>query len=125
VLSLAARGSEHAACSRKLELYLCGLPAESALNLARAAVQAAFPAQAGTAGARSADRLRQLVTARYPDAAPLPVRTALDELVDPLGLVWSDAAGGLVRRPDEPTAQPTIQRNCVVCPIPTIVRARR
>src|SRR5690606_13181796 len=78
-----------------------------ALNLARAALQSAA---AASPAALTVARLRELVAERYPAAAPLPERPALDALLDPLGLIWSDEAAGFVRRPEEPTAQPTIQR---------------
>lgn len=106
---LAARASLHTACSRKLELYRRGLAAPTALNLARAAVQAALPPHAGPDDAVPADRVRDLVRERYPQAAELPDHPELDQLLEPYGLVWSDKAHGYTRRPEE-TAQPTIQR---------------
>src|SRR5690606_20101236 len=108
LLPLAARASTKAACSRKLELYPRNLSATEALNLARAAVQAAVPDDAGKA--LPIERLEALVLERYPEAAALPSRPALDALLDPLGLVWSDEHHGFVRRPTEPTAQPTLDR---------------
>jgi serine/threonine protein kinase len=106
---LAARASRHTACSRKLELYRRGLAAPTALNLARAAVQAALPAHATPDDAVPAERVRDLVRERYPEAAELPDHPELDQLLEPYGLVWSDKAQGYTRRPEE-TAQPTIQR---------------
>ncbi len=109
LLPLAARASKHTACSRKLELYPRGLAAQTALNLARAAVQSALPPHARPDEAVPAQRLRELVRERYPEASPLPDHPDLDPLLEPYGLVWSDHAHGYTRRPEE-TAQPTIQR---------------
>src|SRR5690606_9914851 len=81
LLPLAARASTKAACSRKLELYPRNLSATEALNLARAAVQAAVPDDAGKA--LPIERLEALVLERYPEAATLPSRPALDALLDP------------------------------------------
>ncbi len=106
---LAARASRHAACSRKLELYRRGLSAHTALNLARAAVQAALPEHATSGDAVASEQIRALVQERYPDAEALPDHPELDALLEPYGLVWSDSLHGYTRRPEE-TAQPTIQR---------------
>ena len=67
-----------AAVSSRLELYPRGMDAERALKLSIGAV----------AGAKtlSEEQLRERVTSRYPEAAPLPPRPALDRLLAAAGL---------------------------------------
>ncbi len=84
--TLAAAASRRAALSSRLELYPRGMDAERALKLALGAL----------AGARllTPDAIRDRVAGRYPDAAPLPGRPALDTLLENAGsgLRWSPDA---------------------------------
>ena len=89
LLALAAAVSREAALSSRLELYPRGMAAERALKLALGAL----------AGARALtpERIRERVAGRYPEAAPLPDRPALDALLGQAGseLVWTpDADSG-------------------------------
>ena len=86
---LAAAVSCGAALSSRLELYPRGMAADRVLKLALGAL----------AGARTLtpDEIRRRVAGRYPEAAPLPDRPALDTLLRDAGseLVWkTDARGG-------------------------------
>jgi serine/threonine protein kinase len=86
LLRLAAAASDTAAVSSRQELYPRGMPPERALKLAQGALL----------GARdlTVEQLRQRVLGRYPLAAPLPDRPALDSLVGSLAadLSWEPAA---------------------------------
>ena len=77
LVRLAAATSERAAVSNRLELYPKGMPAERALKLAHAALL--------NQERISEAQLRERIAARYPDAAPLPPRPALDELLKESG----------------------------------------
>lgn len=93
LVTLAAEASRHAAPSARLELYPRGMPADRALRL--------------SAGALSGDELRegeigQVISARYPEAAQLPARPALDELLSSLHLTWSEDRKVYVRPPLQP-----------------------
>lgn len=86
---LAAAASRGAALSSRLELYPRGMEPERTLKLALGAL----------AGARllTPGAVRDRVAGRYPDAAPLPDRPALDGLLENAGsgLRWNlDAPGG-------------------------------
>lgn len=87
LLRLAAAASETAAVSSRQELYPRGMPPERALKLAQGALL----------GARdlTVEQLRQRVSGRYPLAAPLPDRPALDTLIGSLAadLSWHPSAG--------------------------------
>jgi hypothetical protein len=78
LVRLAAAASRDAAVSSRLELYPRGMDSARALKLSIGAV-------AGTK-ALSEERLRERVTSRYPDAAPLPPRPGLDTLLAGAGL---------------------------------------
>jgi serine/threonine protein kinase len=115
--ALAAAASQTAARSSRLELYPRGLEPKRALELSSPALT----------GELSPERLQRLVTQRYPEAAPLPSRPALDELLRPLQLLWqpersryerpgsaadtrhSEAYTRLPTLPTLPTAQRAIQ----------------
>lgn len=103
LVRLAAATSQRAAVSSRLELYPNGLPPERSLVLARSSLLGV-----GTLGE---EQLRSRVHARFPDAAPLPDRPALDALVAELvGLEWftpdgADQAG--YRVPPAPELSPT------------------
>ena len=85
---LAAAVSRGAALSSRLELYPRGMAADRVLKLALGAL----------AGARTLtpDEICRRVAGRYPEAAPLPDRPALDTLLRDAGseLVWKTAARG-------------------------------
>lgn len=83
LVRMAAWASDRAAASARLELYPRGLEAKRALQLCSGAV---------SARELKAQDLQSLVAVRYPEAAPLPGRQALDALVKrELGLHWDDA----------------------------------
>jgi serine/threonine protein kinase len=89
LVRLAAAASTAAAVSSRLEIYPRGMPAERALKLAYGALL----------GARELgeEQIRNRVAARYPEAAALPGRPALDDLLAATGshLSWvSEANGG-------------------------------
>lgn len=90
-LTLAARASTNAAASARLELYPRGMDATRALALSLAAL-----AGAGL----TPDVVKKRIVARYPEAAPLPDRPALDTLLAPHGLVFMpDIGAGEYARP--------------------------
>jgi serine/threonine protein kinase len=92
LVRLAADASRKAAASLRLELYPRGMDARRALELSAAVLL----------GAYSEERLRELVAARYPDAAPLPPRPALDDLVkDVTGLRYLSSEASYVRPGEE------------------------
>lgn len=72
LVRLAAAAGQHAAASSRLELYPRNMDGRRALELSSAIVPSRI----------AEDKLRELVTARYPDAAALPSRPALDDLVE-------------------------------------------
>jgi serine/threonine protein kinase len=76
LVRLAAAASDGAAASPRLELYPRGMSAARALKLSAAALGSGL----------GAIDLVGRVSARYPDAEPLPPRPALDGLVETLGL---------------------------------------
>lgn len=84
LVNLAAAASAEAAVSSKFELYPRGLSADRALKLASGAVL-------GAAELNEQD-LRDRVASRYPEAAKLPGRPALDTMLRQvgLGLEWSN-----------------------------------
>jgi hypothetical protein len=89
LVQLAAVASRGAAVSSRREFYPRGMSAERALQLAQSALL----------GVRelTVDELRNRVSGRYPEAAPLPDRPELDTLLArlDLGLQWhAEAFGG-------------------------------
>jgi len=92
-LTLAAHASERAAASARLELYPRGMDAGRALSLSIAAL---------SGSGLSPDVVRKRIAARYPEAAPLPERPALDALLAPHGLVFMpDIGAGEYARPGQ------------------------
>lgn len=87
LLRFAAAASTHAVLSGRQELYPHRMPAARALRLSQGAVM----------GVRtlSVEQLQERVSSRYPEAEPLCVRPALDNLLAECGfdLHW-DATGG-------------------------------
>jgi hypothetical protein len=92
-LALAARASTNAAASARLELYPRGMDATRALSLSLGALS-------GTG--LTPDAVRKRIAARYPEAAALPDRTALDALLAPHGLIFmADVGAGEYARPGQ------------------------
>ncbi|MBL8609143.1 MAG: hypothetical protein JNL38_17580, partial [Myxococcales bacterium] len=90
LFELAAQASEGAACSARLEIYPRGLDPKRAIELCAATFK----------GGVSEEDVRTRVAVRYPSAAALPERPALDELLAPLGFTW-DSQSGRYSRPGE------------------------
>jgi serine/threonine protein kinase len=88
LLSLASDASAQGALSTRLELYPRALSAKEALEYASSMLQGGF----------TPTQVQALVSQRYPEAAPLPERPQLDELLKALGLDWSEAKGAYQRR---------------------------
>ena len=89
LLRLAAAASGVAAVSSRQELYPRGMDAARALRLT--------PGLLASRGDLTIEQLRERVSSRYPEAAPLPDRPALDDLLREAGfdLEWvPDAARG-------------------------------
>lgn len=88
LLRLAAAASDTAAVSSRYELYPLGMEPERALKLAQGALLGA--------GELTVEQLRQRVSGRYPLAAALPDRPALDTLIGNLAsdLSWDVSAAG-------------------------------
>jgi hypothetical protein len=104
VLELAAAASELAACSARLEIYPRGLDPQRAIELCAATFK----------GGVSEEDVRGRVVARYPAAAPLPARPALDKLLAPLRFTWDDGTARYVRPGEmEATALQTRQSSFV------------
>ena len=95
LVRLAAAASATAAVSSRLELYPSGMPTDRALRLARTALL--------VPGTLPVDDLRSRVRTRFPDAAPLPDRPELDDLVrEAVGLSWHEGGqdeAGMPRPP--------------------------
>lgn len=87
LVRLAAAASQNAALSSRQELYPRGLDPARALRLAQGAL-------VGLKGL-TPEELRQRVQSRYPEAAPLPARPALDSVLAEAGLElrWDVVAG--------------------------------
>jgi hypothetical protein len=90
-LTLAAQASTNAAASARLELYPRGMDAGRALALSLAAL---------SGPGLTPDVVQKRIKARYPEAAPLPERPALDALLEPHGLFYMAdiGAGEYARR---------------------------
>jgi serine/threonine protein kinase len=104
------------AVSPRMELYPKGLDALRALKLAQSAV----------AGLQSVspDQLRARVRERYPEAAELPSRPALDELVSKAGLllVWQESEGAYTApAPPVVASSVTLHRHGTIVSAPAFV----
>ena len=97
VVQLAALASQKAACSPRLELYPRGMDAPRALELSSSVLSAGM----------SAEQVQKLVSARYPDSAPLPPRPELDELLARHELHFSSVHGTYQRPHERVGAQST------------------
>jgi hypothetical protein len=78
LVRLAAAASAHAAVSSRQELYPRGMDADRAVKLSQGALLGAQRLEI--------DQIRDRVSSRYPEAAPLPGRPALDALFQSVGL---------------------------------------
>lgn len=74
----ASKASQIGALSSRLEIYPRGLPARRALELTSPVLT----------GELRVDRILTLVSSRYPEAEPLPLRPELDQLLERFGLKW-------------------------------------
>lgn len=97
---LAARVSRTAAASARLELYPRGMPAARALTLSLATL---------AGGGLTVDALLRRVSARYPEAQPLPARPDLDRLLAPHGLVFVAELGEYARPGQHAATSMTVQ----------------
>jgi len=90
LLQLAVTASDHAVLSPKFEIYPRGLAAERALALAQSALACS------TREFLTVAEIQKRVTAKYPDAQPLPGRPELDRLLESVGteLRWNDKLAG-------------------------------
>jgi hypothetical protein len=78
LVRLAAAASAHATVSSRQELYPRGMDADRAIKLSQGALLGAQRLEI--------DQIRDRVSSRYPEAAPLPGRPALDALFQSVGL---------------------------------------
>jgi len=86
LVRLGSQTSRHAALSSRQELYPRGMPADRAVRLSHGALN----------GLRmlTVAQIRERVAGRYPEAAPLPDRPALDDLLREAGFDFTwDPAG--------------------------------
>ncbi len=97
---LAARVSRAAAASARLELYPRKMEAGRALTLSISAL-------AGSG--LTVETVRRRVSARYPEAQPLPERPELDRLLAPHGLVFAPELGEYVRPGQQGATSMTVQ----------------
>jgi len=101
VAEWAAAASEGAACSALMELYPRGMAPERALELSANLLTAAARVRPhANVHGLTPDEVRQKVAARYAEAAPLPGRPALDDLLAELRLEWHEADGRYRRAGD-------------------------
>ncbi|MEN3284736.1 MAG: hypothetical protein V7607_5876 [Solirubrobacteraceae bacterium] len=96
LVTLAAAASHDAAPSARLELHPRGMDADRALRLGRGALLGADEL--------GVEELQRRIAARFPEAAPLPSRPALDAVLQAAGidLVWN----GTEKRYDAPHRAP-------------------
>ncbi|MDH3599660.1 MAG: BREX system serine/threonine kinase PglW, partial [Candidatus Tectomicrobia bacterium] len=105
LVRLAAAASAHAAVSSRQELYPRGMDAARAIKLSQGALL-------GTQRLEM-DQIRDRVSSRYPEAAPLPGRPALDAVFQSMGLDldWDTTAnqgrGAYVNRLRDATTPPS------------------
>lgn len=88
LVSLAARASQAAAASARMELYPRGMSAGRALTLSASVL---------SAQGLTAEMVHRRVRARYPEAEELPTRPALDELLRVHGLQHDEHLNVYVR----------------------------
>jgi serine/threonine protein kinase len=112
LVGLAADASQHAARSARLELYEKGLRGDRALRLC---------AGAFTGNSISAETIRRVVRARYPEAQ-LIARPELDRPLEDLGLFWSDTEQAYSRRTSFQESSTVASHQT---PLPPVVRGPR
>ena len=103
LIRLAAAASRGAAASSRLELDPRGMDGARALELSAAILPAKI----------TEPKLRELVEARYPDAAALPARPALDDLVEHYGLHYVPSEAIYARPGSDPAGRPAAQHRRV------------
>jgi serine/threonine protein kinase len=88
LVRLGAAASQHAAVSSRQELYPCGMDAARALKLSQGALYGV--------PFLTVQQIHERVSSRYPEAAELPGRPALDDLLLSVGFDfrWDPAAKG-------------------------------
>ena len=88
LLRLAAAASKNAAVSSRQELYPRGMDAARALKLSQGAIYGV--------SSLTVAQIRDRVSGRYPEAAPVPDRTALDDLLQAAGFdfQWDSSGKG-------------------------------
>ncbi len=119
LVALAADSSRGAARSARLELYPRGLDARRALALCHGAL-------AVERDRISEEQLRAVLQARYPEAAELPSRPALDELVSSaLSLEWDPAVSAWRRPGARVETSSQMQSNVAPAAMPTVTPAAR
>jgi serine/threonine protein kinase len=119
LVALAADASRDAARSARLELYPRGLDARRALALCHGAL-------AVERERITEEQLRAALQARYPEAAGLPPRPALDDLVrEALGLEWDPGAGAWRRPEARPEASSQVRSNVAPAVLPTVTPSAR
>jgi serine/threonine protein kinase len=93
LVQLAAAASERAAVSARLELYPRGLPAARALALGHPALLGATELEV--------EEIQHRISARFPDAEPLPARPQLDECLREARIeLHFDEDRGVYKAPD-------------------------
>jgi serine/threonine protein kinase len=111
---LAALASTNAARSSRLELYPRQLDPARALSLSGSVLT----------GDLTPSLIQQRVNARYPEAAPLPPRPALDVLLAPLQIKWDEASERYVRPGERRTTEHTDLSTSISLPtLPSSQRA--
>lgn len=113
---LAARASERAAASARLELYPKGLDAARAIKLSVGTL---------TGTGLTPDVVRMRVGGRYPEAEALPQRPALDGLLVIHGLVFDVGTGTYARPGESAVTSQTVQepKRPTSAPAPLVARA--
>jgi hypothetical protein len=86
LLRLAAAASKNAAVSSRQELYPRGMDAARALKLSQGAIYGV--------STLTVAQIRDRVSGRYPEAAPVPDRPALDDLLQAAGFDFQWDSGG-------------------------------
>ena len=88
LLRLAAAASKNAAVSSRQELYPRGMDSARALKLSQGAIYGV--------SSLTVAQIRDRVSGRYPEAAPVPDRTALDDLLQAAGFdfQWDSSGKG-------------------------------
>ena len=91
IIRLAAASSRNAVVSSRQELYPRGMDAARAIKLSQGAIYGV--------PTLTVQQIRERIAGRYPEAAPLPDRTALDDLLHAAGFdfEWKTNAQGVGR----------------------------